>query len=362
MPALIPSPRHTQRRPGAVERTLGLARALALAFPLLAISGSAQAQDPSLRFGARVPQEVVTIYDRGLAWLAAQQGPDGDWRDNNRGAGVTGICLMAFLASGEDPNHGKYAKPIRLAVRSILTRQDASSGYYPESMYHHGFAMLALSEAYGVIDERSLWEGAKPVRSIAHSLELAIRLAGDSQKRNDFGGWRYSPESRDADTSVTGAMLMGLLAARNAGMDVPDTTVNNAMQYIRRSTGTSGMVAYSGGLGEGLGGSMNLTAIGTLVGAVSRSKESDEYKAAKGRLLDHLEHRESSYPEYFGYYMAQALFQADYPAWQKWNQNRIRELLQQQRPDGSFKNSPYSTGMSLLALGLNYRLLPIYER
>lgn len=341
-----------------------LSKPLALAFAALVCAPTTvtHAQDPTLRFGARVPQEVVTIYDRGLAWLAAQQGPDGEWRDNNRGAGVTGICLMSFLASGEDPNHGKYAKPIRLAVRSILSRQDASSGYYPESMYHHGFAMLALSEAYGVVDEQLLWDGAKPVRSIAHSLELAIRLAGDSQKRNDFGGWRYSPDSRDADTSVTGAMLMGLLAARNAGMDVPDAVVSNAMQYIRRSTGSSGMVAYSGGLGEGLGGSMNLTAIGTLVGAVSRSKESDEYKAAKGRLLDHLDHRESSYPEYFGYYMAQALFQADYPAWQKWNQNRIRELLQQQRPDGSFKNSPYSTGMSLLALGLNYRLLPIYER
>jgi hypothetical protein len=37
-------------------------------------------------------------------------------------------------------------------------------------------------------------------------------------------------------------------------------------------------------------------------------------------------------------------------------------LSETQAPDGSFNNGPYETGMALLALGLNYRFLPIYER
>jgi hypothetical protein len=229
-------------------------------------------------------------------------------------------------------------------------------------MYHHGFGMLALCEAYGAVDESRLWEGGKVVRSIGETLDLAIRCAATSQKKNRWGGWRYSPDATDADTSVTGAVLMGLLAARNAGLDVSDEMVNAAMEYMRRSTGKDGSVAYSGGFG-GMGGSMNLTAVSALVGAVSRTKETEQYKASLKRLLENLESREGGgYAEYFRYYMAQALFQGDYDAWQKWNAAKVRELHEIQRDDGGFGGGAYSTGMSLLALALNYRFLPIYER
>ena len=239
---------------------------------------------------------------------------------------MDGICLMAFLASGEDPNYGRHASTIQRAIRSMIQRQDATTGYLPNSMYHHGFATLALSEAYGTVDETLLWQGGKAVRSIGQTLDLAIRCAATSQKKNQFGGWRYSPDATDADTSVTGAVLMGLLAARNAGMDVSDEIVNGAMEYMRRSTGADGSVAYSGGFG-GMGGSMNLTAISALVGAVSKTKETDQYKASLKRLMENLEHHEAgSYAEYFRYYMAQALFQGDYASWQKWNAAKVREL------------------------------------
>jgi hypothetical protein len=349
-----------------IGRFLVLSRGAALAnLTVLAViafgASGAFAQDPGLRFGGQIPPEVDTIYEHGLAWLAANQAPDGSWHGPNEGAGVTGICLMAFLASGEDPNYGHYAQTIRRAVCSIIKAQDENTGYLGSSMYHHGFGMLALSEAYGTVDESLLWQGEKPVRSIAKTLDLAIRCSGTAQKKNRMGAWRYSPDSTDADMSVTGAVLMGLLAARNAGMDVSDDTVNTAMEFVRRSTGTDGSVAYAGGLG-GMGGSMNLTAVATLVGAVTKSKATDQYKASLKRLVDNLDsHETGNYAEYFRYYMAQALFQGDYNAWQKWNNEKVRELRDLQKDDGSFGGA-YETGMSLLALGLNYRFLPIYER
>jgi len=339
--------------------------ALRIVMLLLAIfcgTWNACAQDSTLRFGGQIPPEVDTIYERGLAWLASNQAPDGSWKGNYEGCGVTGICLMAFLASGEDPNYGHYAPTIRRAIRNIITQQDEKTGYLPNSMYHHGFGMLALSEAYGSVDETLIWQGEKPVRSIAQTLDLAIRCAVTAQKKNKWGGWRYSPDATDADTSVTGAVLMGLLAARNAGMDVSDDTINSAMEFMRRSTGSDGSVAYSGGFG-GMGGSMNLTAVASLVGAVSKSKGTDQYKASLKRLTDNLDAPAAgNYAEYFRYYMAQALFQGDYAAWQKWNAAKVRELHDQQKDDGSFAGGSYQTGMSLLALGLNYRFLPIYER
>jgi hypothetical protein len=321
----------------------------------------ARAQDPTLRFGGQIPPEVDAVYERGLAWLVTAQQPDGSWRGGNEGPGVTGICLMAFLASGEDPNYGRYAPTIRRAIRSIIQAQDENTGFFPGSMYHHGFATLALSECYGAVDESLVWQADKPPRSIGQALDLAIRCAATAQKKNRWGGWRYSPDATDADTSVTGAVLMGLLAARNAGMDVPDDVINNGMEFMRRSTGGDGSVAYTGGFG-GMGGSMNLTAVATLVGAVSKSKNTDQYKATLKRLQDNLDYHESgNYAEYFRYYMAQALFQGDYASWEKWNAEKVRELNDIQHPDGSFGGN-YETGMSLLGLALNYRFLPIYER
>jgi len=327
----------------------------------LLLTGNARPQDSTLRYGGQIPPEVDTIYEHGLSWLVANQAQDGSWPGNNQGPGVTGICLMAFLASGEDPNYGRYASTIRRAIRNIIQQQDATTGYLPNSMYHHGFGMLALSESYGAVDESLVWQGEKPVRSIAQALNLCIGCAVTAQKKNRFGGWRYSPDSVDSDMSVTGAVLMGLLAARNAGMDVPDDVIKNAMEYARRSTGSDGSVAYTGGLG-GMGGSMNLTAIATLVGAVTKTKDTDQYKAALKRLQDNLDYHEAgTYAEYFRYYMAQALFQGDYGAWQKWNAEKVRELQGIQHDDGSFGGA-YETGMSLLGLALNYRFLPIYER
>jgi len=68
---------------------------------------------------------------------------------------------MAFLASGDDPNYGKYAPNVRRAIRAIIATQEPATGYYPNSMYHHGFATLALAEAYGAVDESLLVEGSR---------------------------------------------------------------------------------------------------------------------------------------------------------------------------------------------------------
>jgi hypothetical protein len=337
---------------------------------VLAVSAPfARAQDPELRFGGRVPPEVESIYESGLAWLAKSQSDQGNWTDGQSGSGVDGLCVMAFLASGEDPNFGRYAPNIRRALRHMISAQDGKTGYLPNSMYHHGFAMLALSEAYGAVDESQLWQvseaGATTQakgRTLSEALDLAIRCASTAQKKNRWGGWRYSPDSTDADTSVTGAVLMGLLAARNAGMDVPDETIDAALEYMRRSTSKNGSVAYSGGFG-GMGESMNRSSIATLVAAVGKQKETWEFKATLEHIATRLEHEEQGhYAEYFRYYMAQALFQGDYESWQKWNGATVRKLDAQRQENGSFNGSAYSTAMSLLALALNYRFLPIYER
>lgn len=339
---------------------------LAFLFCLAFASGRAFAQDSGIRLGNEIPPEVDTIYERGLTYLSRTQSEDGTWRSRSE-HGITGICLMAFLASGEDPNFGAHSQNIKRAIRAIITGQEKESGFLPNSMYHHGFAMLALAEAYGVVDEATLWDGSegdKEKQSIARTLELAIELTVKAQQANRWGGWRYAPNSTDADTSVTGAVLMGLLACRNAGLAVPDAVIESALTYMQRNTASSGFVAYSGGIGGG-GESMARSAVATLVYAVGHKRETEEYASALGHISERLDHKETAHTHYFYYYMAQALFQGNPEAWEIWNRRNAALLSEQQSPDGSFPGSygeAYGTAMSLLSLALNYRFLPIYER
>ncbi len=247
----------------------------------------------------------------------------------------------------------------------MISQQNAGTGILGGSMYHHGFAMLALAEAYGAVDDRNLWSGSENNRrSIGEALQLAVRAAITSQKKNSFGGWRYSPDSNDADTSVSGAVLVGLLAARNAGIEVPDEVIDKAIKYYTQMTSDSGQVGYSGGFG-GFDESFARISIATLVYSVARRKDLPQFKATLGYLTKRLEGTNNSYPEYTRYYQAQALFQGDVEAWEKWNKLLVRQLKASQATDGSFPSqfgTQVGTSMSLLALALNYRFLPIYER
>ena len=331
---------------------------------LVAIAGMAVAQVPLLHHGEVVPRNVREMYDRGLQYLANKQTENGDWA-GGQGPGTTGMGLMAFLASGEDPDFGRYRNHVRRALRIIISAQDGDTGYIGNSMYHHGFAMLALAEAYGAVDDRDLWPGGEGPgrRSIGAALELAVREAVTSQKKNRFGAWRYSPEASDADTSVSGAVLVGLLAARNAGIEVPDTSIEKGIAFYKSMTSDSGQVAYAG-IG-GFSESTARTSIATLVYALARRRDLPQYEATLKYLTQYPEQQPSPYLEYARYYQAQALFQGNIEAWEKWNKQLIRQLKASQQADGSFSGQfgpSISTSLSLLALALNYRLLPIYER
>ena len=354
--------------------------ALAIGFFCPCFPAYAQLPEGSagLRFGMDIAPDVDRITTRALSYLAKSQLPAGNW-DNGfdthasgrENSGVTGLALMAMLSTGVDPNSGPYAANIRSAIRYLITEQNPKTGFLPNTMYNHGFGMLALAEAYGVVDEALLWTDAKPEddaskrRDLGEALRLAVECALKSQGQNPQKAWRYGPTSKDADTSVTGAVLVGLLAARNAGVPVPDQNINDAMEYIKTLTSRrTGDTGYTMGLG-GLTGGSNLSAISTLVMSIGQQSDLEQHEAASKRIAKFVDQVDSSFPYYNMYYMAQALFQSDYESWKRWNEITIRRLRRQQKDDGSFDSEhgkAYATSMACLALALNYRFLPIYER
>lgn len=318
---------------------------LLMVLPVLGQSPLRREEDP-------IPAAVETIYTRGLRYLASSQKEDGSW-DHRVGTepGVVGLAVMAFLAHGEDPNHGPYAENINRGIDFIIKQQKTSNGYLGGSMYSHGFATLALAEAYGMHQDTR----------IAPTLEKAVNLILSAQKRNPKNGWRYSPDATTSDTSVAGCQIVALYAAQNAGVPVPSTALEKANKYMRRCRGRDGGYGYQSTMGD----RPTLTAIGLLCESLAKQHQTKGYKASTKYLTQKLNHRERHYAYYFEYYMAQALFHSDEEVWQKWNEKNTRYLSTIQGTNGSFPGNngeAFSTAAALLSLALNYRLLPIYEK
>jgi len=319
---------------------------------VLAAPASAQTRNLPGRVNDVIPPQVDQVYQKGLDFLARTQNEKGSWNDSIGGeAGVVGLCVAAFLAHGEDPVHGPYAKNIQNGIDYIISKQNEVNGYIGSSMYNHAFAAKALAEAYGLVDNPK----------IAPALEKAVELILSSQKRNRLGAWRYTPDSRDADTTVTGCQLVTLFAARNAGIAVPEEAIRKGLAYLNNNRGSDGGYGYT----SSSGGKPTLTAIGVLCLALAKEKDSRGYEASLEYLRKNLDYRDRYYPYYFEYYMSQALFHTDEDAWNEWNSRNIRYLSTIQAPDGSFPGNQgpsFNTAGALLSLALNYRYLPIYEK
>ena len=244
---------------------------LILILSSIATLTAANAQGLLNRQDDTVPAQVELIYERGLRFLAETQNGEGAWNDGTGSEpGVVGLCIAAFLAHGEDPKHGPYAENIRKGLDYIISKQSTANGYIGSSMYNHAFATKALAESYGIIDHPKL----------ADSLKKAVELILSAQKRNRFGGWRYTPESRDADTTVTGCQIVSLFAARNAGMAVPDEAIKKGLAYLASCRGSDGGYGYT----SSAGGKPTLTAIGSLCFSLAKEKDSKGYNASLAYL------------------------------------------------------------------------------
>ncbi len=300
---------------------------------------------------ATVPPEVERAYASGLKFLVGTQKETGAW-DGQYGTepAAVGLAIMAILAHGEDPNHGRHAAAVRRGLNFILENQKAENGYIGSSMYNHGFATLALAECYGAVDDARL----------GPALKAAVGLILSSQERNPYDAWRYSPEASDADSTVSGAQIVALFAARNAGLGVPEPALQKGLRFLLDCQSGDGGIGYT----DSNGPNATRTAIGVTCLALARQQGSAPFKAAVDFLRAGGE-ADGSYFHYYLYYAAQAHFRMAPQVWEEWNAVNVKMLTETQLPDGSWEGQfgpTFSTAASLLSMALNYRLLPVYER
>ncbi len=304
--------------------------------------------------------QLQQAISRGLSWLARQQADDGSFGSASqygRHVGITSLACLAFVSDGNLPGRGPYAPTVEAGLDFVLDAASEQSGliaaetsYGP--MYGHGFATLYLGEMYGMSHRPDLRE----------KLRKAVALIVRTQ--NDRGGWRYHPVRADADLSVTICQIMALRSARNAGVTVPKSTIDRAIQYVHDSQNPDGGFRY---MLDSTGSMFARSAAG--VAALYYAGIHDDTATRKG--LAYLEKfipgkaQEQTHYFYGHYYAAQAMFLAGGKHWERWWPAVRDELLAKQSPEGFWHGQAgdeYGTAMALIILQIPRQTLPIFQR
>ncbi|QDU31898.1 Prenyltransferase and squalene oxidase repeat protein [Anatilimnocola aggregata] len=300
--------------------------------------------------------------DRALAWLGRRQNDDGSFGGSgySRNVAVVSLAGMAFLAAGNTPGRGEYGGNLNRCISYVLSAADesgfisipATASHGP--MYDHGFATLFLAEVYGMT----------PDSDVREKLHRAVRLIVTTQ--NNEGGWRYQPKPLEADISVTICQVMALRAARNAGLFVPNETIDRCIDYVKRSQNADGGFMYmlSGGPSK-----FPRSAAGIVALYSAGIYEGDEIRKGLEYISQQIPRPEDfsrdTHAMYGHYYATQAMWQAGGEHWQKWYPAIHDVLLKAQQADGSWMDlicAEYGTAMACIILQMPNNYLPIFQR
>ena len=323
---------------------------------------AAPSTDTERNAGDLISPAVQGAIDKGLAWLASRQTESGAFKSSGFGRNTAVVSLggMAWLAGGNTPDRGQYGEQVTKAVRYIIKSAD-DSGFISIKeatshgpMYDHGFATLFLAEVYGMTFDTQVRE----------KLEAAVKLIVGSQ--NHEGGWRYQPKAFEADISVTVCQVMALRAARNAGIHVPNETIDRCIDYVKRCQNADGGFMYmlSGGPSR-----FPRSAAGIVALYSAGIYEGEEIRKGLEYLMLHLPGSEDfgrdTHAMYGHYYGVQAMWQAGGEHWQKWYPAISELLVKQQQKDGSWPDlicAEYGTAMATIVLQMPNNYLPIFQR
>ena len=323
-----------------------------------------------------ITPEAQQAIDRGLAYLARSQLDEGSWGDRLQYSGnvaVTSLGGLAFMAGGHQPGRGPYGKIVTKALQYVLSQEnDKPHGFLYHHggnthgpMYSHGFGTLFLAEAHGMVADRELR------RRVRETLGRAVKVILNSQ--NEEGGWRYQPYKDQADISVTICQIMALRAARNVGVEVPKSTVDNCVKYVHacQAPDSGGFRYFKQGGPAGFARS----AAGVAALYSAGEYDSPQVKSGLRYLMQYkpagqvLFRRDYDIHYYYGhYYAAQAMWTAGGRYWADWFPAIRNELVARARlrGDGAWNDptvgSDYATAMACIILQIPNNYLPIMQK
>lgn len=315
--------------------------------------------------------EVRAAVEKGLAYLASKQRPNGSWLDRvgytfsgtffgdeDESIYASSLACLALAAGGHVPGRGKHGKQAKRAVDWLLSKCREEDGYITHAgsrMYDHALATLCLAEMYGMTRRTDIKQRVK----------RAIDLIVNSQ--NSEGGWRHQPTPVDADLSVSGFVIQAMRAARNGGIIVPSDTVEKAEKYVLACSNRRGF-AYMPSRGDyDWRTTYAMTAAGIVAMYSLGRYDSPEVRTGLRSLSnwDRWDPPGRLHYFYAHYFAAQALYHAGGEFWSTYHPVVRKEILRLQNEDGSWEDDVgrnYATSMALLILQVPCEYLSIFQK
>lgn len=328
---------------------------------------------------------VQAACKRSATWLASKCDKDGQvTAGQGKSTATTGLAALALAGIGVLPTSpGAEGAAAKRMLDWLL--QDArcdGNGYYGQpdgsAMYGHGIVALYFAELLG------MGADAATDRRIRARLERAIAVILWAQARkgrdnvSQFGGWRYGPDSGDSDLSVTVWQLLALRAAKQAGLKIDKQPIDDAVQYLQRcyqserdAQGRPKRAVSGAAYQPGGGPTYAMAAAGMLSFQVAGAYAIPEVQGSAEWLKACEIKPDMPWFFYGTYYYSQGMHIAG-GAYAELAWKRVPELLLPlQKEDGRWESNwneergagpVYATSMALLALAVQHRCLPIYQR
>jgi hypothetical protein len=352
----------------AAATASGLAAPAPTTAPKVPVAASQPTTAPAPNDKVVVDPATEKILRGAQKYLAGQQTPAGSWtsRNGEHPVAMTGYTLMALLACGQLPGEGEYGKQVTAGANYLLscvrddgyiTSESVRTGRKASNMYDHGVATIALAEIYGQTQDPQ----------IKQKLEMAVKLILRAQ--NKQGGWRYTPRPESADISVTVLQVVALRAAKNAGILVPQETIDRAVSFIKACYDQrSGGFCYQPGSGPGFA----RTAAATYSLQVCGLYDDPYVQTGSKYLFAHRSDR--SYFTYGNFYAAPAQYMIGGKTWEDWYAFIKSTILPRAisqgdiayfnavEGDGQGLGTVYSTAIYTSMLAMPYHYVPLYQR
>ncbi|MBI3855830.1 MAG: hypothetical protein HY293_09090, partial [Planctomycetes bacterium] len=339
-----------------------------VAFPCHGCDGAGRALDAVIKDFAKLPPWALKgregrLLHATLRWLARHQSPDGSWgaaawsthcpEPGCKAApagvmeiGVTSLTLCAFLNAGFGPDstvelgNVPVGPLIRKAIAWLLSQQApeglVAHGASIKPVYENNVAAWALFTAAQLIQPGESFT-EKDRTQLRESALRSLKWALTAQTKG--GGWGYTVGA-NSDTWVTAWGAMAMLAAKDAGVELPKVNTGYILQWLDSVTDKKdfhlgyapaqmGKVNLSGN--EAYHHHDTLSALGSLVRLQLEGKPSSTYAAADKLLEKDLPNPDPMRRDYCYWYFGTVFTsyheQRRGALWTLWTQSFLREAL-----------------------------------
>lgn len=177
-------------------------------------------------------EEVKRAIRKGTRVLRSMQNADGTWPERHRPGGETCLAALALLHAGENVDSPALAAALP-HIRSLAN----------EHVYVVALKIMVLAEA----------DSQKYVREIRAAAQWLIGAQAGS------GLWSYGARAQQFDHSNSQFALLGLHAASETGVKIPQTIWKKAYNAVTRTQNDDGGWAYKDSSGDSYG---SMTAAG----------------------------------------------------------------------------------------------------